>query len=528
MQGILVIIGLVGICLEAEAGMNVGRRHLWNRGREPMPTMAVWESAGYVFARMQFSATHDYQISFQKQNAQNGTVHGAGGGGNILVPVGTAVGSVSGAVSIGSWVDEFAPVYINGRSVNAGAHNQALSKITLAGHGLAETTHKGARWRDNNNAGRRFALYAVLGNDLYFIAEASGGSIQAAPSGDMVSLDGYATLSGYSGAGFTSGAIIPSVYQVSQSFLADDVEIPANGVVEARELKITSEFEMPNMSLGYATLTGAADKAGWNVSMLPRDLRVARVITIYPWRQLTGKQTLTTLAAGYDYSYLSPVIQRNPMTYIAPYSHNWAWLPGVKTKSGFTLGTLGYVAAWTGGVDYTKAAADCDDITALPEVMFAWRADSTSTLAGNNFVAGSAHGFVPTLGNGGLRSSRVNNNSRCWSISGAGKSYPYYNSGYAPWLGEADVMAGFYAVWPPQTEALLSKFWLKVENHWLVYLAWNDTGAMAASLPSYLARWNAAVLRAVNGTLDSPETGSGRLEITKAAAPGYLVVKLWR
>lgn len=492
-----------------------------------LPTMAVWETGGYVYARMPFDSARDYQIALMKQHLSNGLAHASADYGNVLVPNTNDYGDMTGTKSIGTWVDEFGPLYITGWQSNGASHNQCLSKITLVNHGLAEAIHRGKRWQDANGTGRRFALYAIVGNDLYFFAErTSNGSIQAIPSGNLVSLDGHATLTGYTGAAFTYGAIQPSVYNVSQQFLVDHVPLPPSGVVQATELKIISQFDMVDMSEAYASLVAAVDKTAWVVSSLPVVLRVTREITIYPWRQITARQVLSTLQSGFEFTYLSPVLQRNRMTYTAPYSSDWLWLPGSKTKGSMALGTPSCVAAWV-NTDWFRAPEDCQDMDALPDVQFAWRSSSPTALAKDNFVAGCALGIVPTLEEGIYRSSRVDTGARYWTINQVGKSYPYYNSGRAPSAGELDKVTGFYAVWPPLSENLLAKFWLKTGDDWLVYLAWNDAGSITVTLPEYLAGYEATTVRASNGSLVSTSTGSAHeLVINKASPNGYLIVKL--
>lgn len=492
-----------------------------------LPTMPVWQANGYVYARMPFDSTRDYQIAFIKQHVSNNLAHAMADYGNVLVPNSNDYGEVLGVVSIGTWVDEFGPIYITGWQSNGASHNQCQSKISLPNHGLLEAVHRGKRWQDANGTGRKFVLSAIIGHDLYFFAEkTSSGSIQAVPAGNLVSLDGYETLSGYTGAAFTSGAIQPSVFNVSQQFLVDHAPLPASGVVHGTEFKIVSQFDMVDMSEAYPSLVSAIDKSAWTISSLPVVLRVTREITVYPWRQITAKQVLHTFQSGFEFTYLSPVLQRNKMTYLAPFSHNWIWLPGAKTKGSMAVGTPACISSWI-NTDWFKDPNDCDDLNTLPDVQFAWRAESSSQLSKSNFVAGCALGIDPILEDGIYRSSRVDLGARFWTINQVGKSYPYYDSGRAPSTSETDKVSGFYAVWPPLAENLLAKFWLKSGHLWLVYLAWNDTGTVTVPLPNYLAGYNASLVRSVHGSLISAGTGTDhQLVINKTSVNGYLIVKL--
>lgn len=506
-------------------------------GSTNAPVMSVWDDGTYLNARMPFNPTSDLWVQFARSLAtsynRNANLNGV-----FLINSTEWLGSTNGYIVLTSGAnDDFGPINLNGRGNVSGNHTHEGLLLTKAAHGIT-SADVGKRWVDAG--GQNWRLLSVPSTStLYFFAQANASSghtrVGMSTSGTLTSLDGASNVA----TPFTAASVSQSGQYMTDpagrgirdrvlTVLVDGVPLGSPGFAHSvTELTIRDDYLIPDHAFIYDQFTSTTNK----VSDVTPGVGISREFRLHPHGQLEFRHFIRILGPKQELN-ADTLQQANPLSFTAPYTQLWRWVPGATGPSPHNLNTPSLHTTAPSGAPKFLFPAHAVDTNRCPDAFYSFLSTNSAALAAGDCLIGQLIAYDPEIYEGSAAYRRTN-------ISTASSSYGFYrieatNKEYpnsSVTASNTDTnrpvrVSGTRQWFVPQSSGPIAVTWTKsAGDRWIIRAAWqSDLGSSSFSIPLWLGGRMLTTHYAYNGSTTTTSTTGGTVSLTTTLGPGQLIL----
>lgn len=499
--------------------------------------MSVWDDGTYLNARMPFNATRDLWVQFARSMAsslnRNANLNGV-----FLINSSEWLGSTNSYIALTSGAnDDFGPININGRGNVSGNHTHEGLLLTKAAHGIT-SADIGKRWVDAG--GQNWRLLAVVStSQLYFFAQAAAGTghtrVGMSTSGTLTSLDGVSNVA----TPFTAASVSQSGQYMTDpagrgvrdrvlTVLVDGVPLGSMGFAHSvRELTIRDDYLIPDHAFIYTEFVNPTNK----ISDITPGMGISREFRLHPHGQIEFRHFIRFLGPNQELN-ADTLQQANPLSFTAPYTQLWRWIPGATGPTTNNLNNPSLHTTAPSGTPKWLFPTHAVDTNRCPDAFYEFLSTNSAALAAGDCLIGQLIAYDPEVYEGAAAYRKTN-------MSTASSSYGFYrteatNKQYPnssvtasnTSTNRAVRVAGTRQWFAPQSSGPIAATWTKsAGDRWIIRIAWQTNhGATSVSIPAWLGGRQLTTHYAWNGSTTSTNTTGGTISLTTTASPGQLIL----
>jgi len=506
-------------------------------GSTNAPVMSVWDDGTYLNARMPFNATRDLWVQFARSLSssfnRNANLNGV-----FLISSSEWLGSTNGYTVLTSGAnDDFGPININGRGNVSGNHTHEGLLLTKAAHGIT-SADIGKRWVDAG--GQNWRLLAVPStSQLYFFAQAAAGTghtrVGMSTSGTLTSLDGVSNVA----TPFTAASVSQSGQYMTDpagrgvrdrvlTVLVDGVPLGSMGFAHSvRELTIRDDYLIPDHAFIYTEFVNPTNK----ISDITPGMGISREFRLHPHGQIEFRHFIRFLGPNQELN-ADTLQQANPLSFTAPYTQLWRWIPGATGPTTNNLNNPSLHTTAPSGTPKWLFPTHAVDTNRCPDAFYSFLSTNSAALAAGDCLIGQLIAYDPEVYEGSAAYRRTN-------ISTASSSYGFYrleatNKEYpnsSVTASNTDTnravrVSGTRQWFAPQSSGPIAVTWTKsVGDRWIIRIAWQaNHGATSVSIPAWLGGRQLTTHYAYSGSTTSTTTTGGTIAVTTTGTVGQLIL----
>lgn len=506
-------------------------------GATNAPVMSVWDDGTYLNARMAFDSTRDLWVQFARSLStsfnRNANLNGV-----FLINSSEWLGSTNGYIVLTSGAnDDFGPINLNGRGNVSGNHTHEGLLLTKAAHGIT-SADIGKRWVDAG--GQNWRLLSVPSTStLYFFAQANPSTghtrVGMSTSGTLTSLDGASNVA----TPFTAASVSQSGQYMTDpagrgirdrvlTVLVDGVPLGSPGFAHSvTELTIRDDYLIPDHAFIYTEFTTATNK----ISDVTPGVGISREFRLHPHGQLEFRHFIRILGPKQELN-ADTMQQANPLSFTAPYTNLWRWIPGATGPTTNNLNTPTLHTTVPAGTPKWLFPTHAIDTNRCPDAFYAFLATNAASLSAGDCLIGQLIAYDPEVYEGSAAYRRTN-------ISTASSSYGFYrleatNKEYpnsSVTASNTDTnrpvrVSGSRQWFVPQSSGPIAVTWTKsAGDRWIIRAAWqSNLGSSSFSIPLWLGGRTLTTHYAYNGSTTSTSTTGGTISLTTTSGPGQIIL----
>jgi len=506
-------------------------------GSTSAPVMSVWDDGTYLNARMPFDSTRDLWVQFARSLAsslnRNANLNGV-----FLINSSEWLGSTNSYIALTSGAsDDFGPINLNGRGNVSGNHTHEGLLLTKAAHGIT-SADVGKRWVDAG--GQNWRLLAVVStSQLYFFAQANASTghtrVGMSTSGTLTSLDGASNVA----TPFTAASVSQSGLYMTDpagrgvrdrvlTVLVDGVPLGSMGFAHSvRELTIRDDYLIPDHAFVYTDFTTPTNR----ISDVTPGVGISREFRLHPHGQLEFRHFIRILGPKQELN-ADTLQQANPLSFTAPYTQLWRWIPGATGPTTNNLNTPSLHTTVPSGTPKWLFPTHAVDTNRCPDAFYSFLSTNSAALAAGDCLIGQLIAYDPEVYEGAAAYRKTNMSTASSSygfyrLEATNKEYPNSSVTASNTDTNRPVRVSGTRQWfAPQSSGPIAVTWTKsVGDRWIIRIAWQaNHGATSVSIPAWLGGRQLTTHYAYSGSTTSTTTTGGTIAVTTTGTVGQLIL----